>query len=159
MSFQIERKYDRHILSPITAPSPEANNTLQPALLKVPTTSPSWTGSIHRFCGTGTRAEPKSWPSSHFSESPVNIPDNDKFDTKYRPESGKVSATGDDVYRMYDTVSRSTAAQMNSVPRPTIVVKRYIPTRQETLNMSGHPGVTLLMLPGMGLVKEVSAEM
>ncbi|OAR02325.1 hypothetical protein LLEC1_00445 [Akanthomyces lecanii] len=103
MSFQVERKYDRHILSLISVLSPKANNTLQPALLKVPTTSPSWTGSIHRFCGTGTRAEPKSWPSSHFSESPVNIPDNDKFDTKYRPELGKVTATRDDVYRMYDT--------------------------------------------------------
>ncbi|TQV93643.1 alpha/beta hydrolase family domain-containing protein [Cordyceps javanica] len=155
MSFQVEREYGRHILSPIYAPSPEERNALQPALLKAPTTSPSWTGTVHRFCGTGARAEPEFWPSSRFGESPGNIPDNDKFDTKYRPESGKVTADKDGVYRMYASVSRSTAAQINSVPCPTIVVKRYIPTQQVPPAISGRPGVTLLMLPGMGLVKEV----
>ncbi len=159
MSFQVERRYGRHILSPIYAPSQEASNVLKPALLKASTTSPSWTATTHTFCGTGARAEPSFWPSGRFSESPENIPDNDEFDTKYKPESGKATATGDGLYRMYDSDGCSTATETSSVPRPIIIVKRYVPTGQEPLNVSGSPlGITLLMLPGMGLVKEVSGK-
>lgn len=43
------------------------------------------------------------------------------------------------------------------VPVPRLAVRRYIPTNRTTDGVSA--GVTLLLLPGMGLVKEVRIDM
>ncbi|KAL2205659.1 hypothetical protein CC79DRAFT_1359549 [Sarocladium strictum] len=101
---------------------------------------------------TGQRVEPKSWPANRFAEDPASIPDDDSYDTNYDASTARSrsSEDGSDIYHMYNLDDKPNA-KPDAVPPARIVAKRYIPTAKQDQN---DQGVTLLMLPGMGLPKE-----
>lgn len=146
MSFEITRPYPRAILRPLqlarnpTPTLPDAKTNTEVSSL--------WTATAHSFFGTKDRAIPRSWPPSRFGEDPSALPDDDKYNV-YGPAT-PTSQSG--IYRMYKSQNKSQQAH-EAVPVPRLAAKRYIPTSRTTDGAG--PGVTLLLLPGMGLVKEV----
>lgn len=59
---------------------------------------------------------------------------------------------------MYQRMDEQSPKSLAEVAPPRIVVKRYLPTPSPQANARGKPALTLLMLTGMGLPKEVKDE-
>jgi hypothetical protein len=154
MSFENERSYGRHILKPLSPPTSADILKGQHEYLRQPsTTSGSWRSTTHYFVGTAHRAEPTSWPLKRFSDDPANIPDGD-YDVPYNPATAKAKSPNnkEDVFRLYQLDDPQD--NNDTVPCPRIVVKRYLPTTGSEAPQ-GVSKITLLLLPGMGLPKEV----
>ncbi|KAH8178472.1 alpha/beta hydrolase family protein [Sarocladium implicatum] len=154
MSFENERSYGRHILKPLSPPTSADILKGQHEYLRQPsTTSGSWRSTTHYFVGTAHRAEPTSWPLKRFSDDPANIPDGD-YDVPYNPATAKAKSPNnkEDVFRLYQLDDPQD--NNDTVPCPRIVVKRYLPTTGSEAPQ-GVSKITLLLLPGMGLPKEI----
>ena len=89
-----------------------------------------------------------------FSEDPALILDDSDYNTPYEPATAeaKSSDNQDDMFHLYDFENPQNGR--GSVPCPRIVVKRYIPTKEADIAQTASR-ITLLLLPGMGLPKEV----
>lgn len=162
MSFDAFRSYGRSILRPLGLA--DQKQISKPRSARLPqTTSPLWEATTHTFVGVRNRAASTAWPASRFSEDPNAIPNDAKHGIIYDPSTANVRANNDSpdaAFWLYERETDSTGADGKStdedvVPPPLIVVKRYIPTAKQEKKNDG-PGLTLLMLPGMGVPKEVS---
>lgn len=150
MSFSADQVYNRHILRPLGLPN-DATTTTQHRELRRPTESKVWTSTVHTFLGAINRTSPAAWSSDRFHEDANKIPFDAKFDKHYDPKTAlpKISDINDTNFRLYDMKKES---DDQNVPQPSLVVKRYIPNARK----HNVPGLTLLILPGMGVPKEVS---
>lgn len=148
MSFTVTSNYSRPILRPLRIAKVESSTVSHSASVQQPSTSPLWRATTHTFPGTGNRETPRCWPPNRFTEDPANIPDDNKYDTPYDPASADSRAGA---YHLYEAAGQTTD---EPVPIPRIVAKRYIPT--DNVKATG-AGITLFMLTGMGVPKEVSA--
>lgn len=146
MSFERVTTYKRSILRPLVVSSSSVGpkTTGVDSQLRLSRSQP-WQESTHIFIGTGDRDESDAWPPTKFSDDPTNIPDSDRHNIPYDIASAE-SRQQD--FKLY---SDRTQKGSNVLP-PRIVVKRYIPTAKAD---NGEQGITLLMLTGMGAVKEV----
>ncbi|KAJ5083646.1 Alpha/Beta hydrolase protein [Penicillium angulare] len=111
-----------------------------------------WRATTHTFSGTGNREIPKYWPPSQFEQDPSNIPDDKSYNTHYDPST---AANKEGVYHMYEDANSKERSAAEPVPIPRFVTKRYIPTHTIGKEGSQGPGMTLLVLPGMGVPKEM----
>ncbi|OAQ78550.1 alpha/beta hydrolase family domain-containing protein [Purpureocillium lilacinum] len=146
MSFERVTTYKRSILRPLVVSSSSVGpkTTGVDSQLRLSRSQP-WQESTHIFIGTGDRDESDAWPPTKFSDDPTNIPDSDRHNIPYDIASAE-SRQQD--FKLY---SDRTQKGSNVLP-PRIVVKRYIPTAKAD---NGEQGITLLMLTGMGAVKEM----
>ena len=160
MSFDAVRNYARHILRPLGlldegAPLPARRTPALP-----PSTSAAWHSSTHTFLGASNRSVPKSWPLERFDDDPAAIVEDRAHDIVYDPQSAEVRAAAgadspDASFWLYERERKPAGARPEEVPAPWLVAKRYTPSQSGT-SASQQPGVTLLLLPGMGVPKEVS---
>lgn len=160
MSFSNVREYSRAILQPIAAPAnpstlPESSD--QAAHRPAPTTSSVWTATTHVFPGTLRRFASSSWPVEKFGQDPSDIADDKACNIEYDVTSARAHPKGSEegVYRLYGESNQTESKSLHTqVPR--IVVKRYTPTVDKSGSAeTSKPKITLLLLPGMGLPKEV----
>ena len=154
MSFAIEREYPRAVLRPLIIADSQTQTTLPHD--RPPSTSTAWHATVHTFAGTGDREVPRCWAPSRFTDDPSMIPDDDRFDILY-----DASSTGADedessrktMYQLYRPIDSQKQTNETIVPIPQLVAKRYIPlSRKDSQDATG---LTLLILPGMGMPKEV----
>ncbi|KAL3956527.1 hypothetical protein ACCO45_009373 [Purpureocillium lilacinum] len=146
MSFERITTYKRSILRPLVVSSSSVGlkTTSVDSQLRCSRSQP-WQESTHIFIGTGDRDESAAWPPTKFADDPTNIPDSDRHNIPYDIASAEP--------RQQDFKLYSDRTQKGSdVPPPRIVVKRYIPTAKGD---NWEQGITLLMLTGMGAVKEM----
>ncbi|KAM0718765.1 hypothetical protein Q7P37_005836 [Cladosporium fusiforme] len=151
MSFSASRKYERAILEPINVPvcqSISDNGSLENARA-VPSDAPVWTSTTHIFSGTTIRTHQPCWPPAKFDQDPAGIPDIGKG----KAFRGNATAK-EGVYHMYGEIEPSVAEDAN-VPPPRLVAKRYLPKQDRVRHDTSKPALTLMMLPGMSLPKEV----
>lgn len=154
MSFSTSRKYGRSILDPIniSACPPAFDNSKSRACESAPTAARSWTSTTHTFVGTLNRLSTSSWPPSKFDQDPAGIP-RDAKPERITLHSDTGDNTGENaVYRLYGDVESSS---VHGPPPPRLVAKRYLPKQSPDGRQKSTPGLTLLMLPGMSLPKEV----
>lgn len=156
MSFLSSRPYKRSILEPIVVPSTPRGNEDRSGHLpsNEPNVAPLWTSTTHTFSGTGNRASTTSWPPSQFSQDPADISDDPKHYVDYDEEVAK-GPVGGGVYRMYGDADGSANGEGADVPAPRLVAKRYLPKQDNHSHVASKPALTLLMLPAMGVPKEV----
>lgn len=157
MTFEPIRHYARHILRPLMPGTPYPIKTdweqLQPS-----SSSTKLQSTKHCFTGTGRRIIPASWSYDRFEEDPESIPDDAKYTSIYDPQTA-ISANSSE-YRLFasneqpPTRQTSSGLECDQMYAPRIVVKRYIPNQTSLANKK-QPGLTLVMLAGMGLPKEV----
>ncbi|MCO5585444.1 hypothetical protein L7F22_039377 [Adiantum nelumboides] len=158
MSFEFIRRYEKHILRPLMPGIPyPIKPDWEQALPS--TSSTKWKISTHCFVGTGRRIIPASWPPDRFEEDPESIPDDRKYTSIYDPQSAISSSDKSDFHlfalnEQPSTRQTSSGFESDEIRAPRIVVKRYIP-EQVSLANKRQPGLTLVMLAGMGLPKEV----
>jgi hypothetical protein len=160
MSFDAVRNYARHILRPLglldeAAPLPARRTPALP-----PSTSAAWQSSTHAFLGASNRSVPKSWPLERFDDDPAAIVEDRAHDIVYDPQSAELRAAAgadspDASFWLYERERKPAGARPEEVPAPWLVAKRYTPSQSGT-SAAQQPGVTLLLLPGMGVPKEVS---
>lgn len=148
MSYTVTSNYSRPILRPLRIAKAESLTVSHSPSKQQPSTSPLWRATTHTFSGTGNHETPRCWPPSRFNEDPASIPNDNKYDTPYDPASADSKAG---VYHLYEAAGQTTD---EPVPIPRIVAKRYIPTDNVKATSAG---ITLLMLTGMGVPKEVSS--
>lgn len=156
MSFEISQEYPRAILSPLKLRS-AAKDERQSAAhsrLQTPTSSPLWQASTHIFSGTGNREVNEAWPPGSYHKDPSAIPDDSKYNIPYK---SACATNQQSVYKMYDQSTPEQITRSDMEITPKLVAKRYIPIQiaKNKENVT-QEGVTLLMLPGMGVPKEVS---
>lgn len=152
MSFSASRKYERAILEPINVPvcqSISDNGSLNNARA-VPSDAPLWTSTTHTFSGTTNRTHQPCWPPAKFDQDPAGIPDIGKG----KAFRGHATAK-EGVYHMYGETEPLVAEDAN-VPPPRLVAKRYLPKQDRVRHDTSKPALTLMMLPGMSLPKEVN---
>lgn len=147
MSFAACRRYPQHILAPI-AYSPN-HDQIPERPLPTPPQLLAWESTAHYFVGTTNRVNPLSWPWSRFEEDPSKIPDDASFNIHYKTRDG---ACENDEYRVFEKISQS---RTTGEVLPSILVRRYIPKSDGSSSTCARPRITLLMLAGMGLPKEV----
>lgn len=152
MSFTTSREYPRSILRPLrlkdvtTLSRSKAITTKQ----RPQSTSSVWKATWHVFSGTGNRHLADHWPPTNFDHDPSEIPDDNSYDILY---DSKTANAHSDTYNMFEVTHESENSVPEPVPIPYLVAKRYIP-RDQGRNKVGE-GITLLMLTGMGVPKEV----
>lgn len=163
MSFEAVRSYGRHILQPLGLFSSDKKQSQPKTQLLPPTKSKLWQSSTHMFYGAANRVSPAAWPATRFHEDANKIPFDTKYDKLYDPQTANVRQTAssnnesngsnDADFWLYEREAGKGGNETNDiVPQPILVVKRYIPTTNKTKG----PGLTLFMLSGMGVPKEVS---
>ncbi|KAJ5322695.1 hypothetical protein N7452_010984 [Penicillium brevicompactum] len=155
MSFTISREYPRAILRPLQLVSTAGHE--QPRTIKSPslpeTPSLAWRATSHVFSGTKDRDAHPAWPSSSFEQDPELIPDDDKYNIHYDPES---TTSRRSIYHMYDQSDSQKTSEVDLVPPPLLAAKRYIPIQNaQSADDFTRDKMTLLMLPGMGVPKEM----
>jgi hypothetical protein len=163
MSFEAVRSYGRHILQPLGLFSSDKKQSQSRTPLLPPTTSKLWQSSTHTFFGAAKRVSPASWPVTNFDQDANKIPFDTKYDKMYDPQTANVrqaasstsqnAGSNDADFWLYERETEKGGNETEEiVPQPILVVKRYIPTT----NKAKGPGLTLFMLSGMGVPKEVS---
>lgn len=156
MSFTISREYPRAILRPLhlvsTAGHEQPRTIHSSSLPEIP--SLAWRATSHVFSGTKDRDAHPAWPPSSFEQDPESIPDDDKYNIHYDPES---TTSRRSIYHMYDQSDSQKTSEIDLVPPPFLAAKRYIPIQNaQSADDFTRDKMTLLMLPGMGVPKEVS---
>lgn len=160
MSFFASRPYKRSILEPIVVPSSPGENEDRSGNLppNESNAAPLWTSTTHTFIGTGNRASIASWPPSQFSQDPADISDDPRHYSNYDDEVAK-GPVGGGVYRMYGDTDSPANGGRTDVPAPRLVAKRYLLKQDNPSRDPSKPALTLLMLPGMGVPKEVGCSL
>lgn len=155
MSYLPIEQYSRPILRPISVAS---ESLINESYRSSPTTSPLWKATTHTFTGTINREPSTAWPPDKFHLDPIAIPDDSAHNIPYDPKSAEHASSNEDgVYQMYEHKVQQSLCHREQVPPPRIVVKRYIPIMQPMpVGNKSRSRITLLLLPGMGLPKEVS---
>lgn len=154
MSFEPVREYRNAILRPIAAPlnPPSTHCEFATYNLRPSPMSSAWTATTHTFVGTANRAVAACWPPENFNKDPKDIPDGPKYNVLLQSREATYKST---TYQMYDVDNEAHKTTSSDVPPPRITVKRYIPCKAPSASKQS-AGMTLLMLPSMGIPKEVS---
>lgn len=156
MSFTASREYQRAILRPLqlSATVQSAQFPIAQTRFQSETSSAAWRATTHVFTGTEHREVNRAWPPSSFEQDPSAIPDDDKYNVPYDPQS---TSGQQGLYHLYDPRDPEKTTEAGRVPPPSLVAKRYIPTYNDAQRARGstRANLTLLMLPGMGVPKEV----
>lgn len=155
MSFLPAQPYSRAILQPISVPTAALGREHQ--LLQSSSTckATTWNGTVHSFLGAGNRVVSSIWPPEKFNQSPADIPDDSIYNKHYDADSARPNKE-QGLFCMYQSADEQATNRLTQIAPPRIVAKRYLPLAQPELNVTGKPALTLLMLTGMGLPKEVN---
>lgn len=160
MSFLPSQPYTRTVLRPISVPTQSSaafERKHQPVQTSSRSITTAWTATVHSFLGTPDRQVSALWLPDKFDEDPSQIP-NDPIQNKHYDAASAKPSQEPGVYRMYQGMDEQSPKSLAEVAPPRIVVKRYLPTLSPQANARGKPALTLLMLTGMGLPKEVKDE-
>lgn len=155
MSFTTSRKYQRAILRPLQLSSTVKCEQLQLSRPRSQSQicSSAWRATTHVFTGTGNREVHPAWSPLSFDQNPSAIPDDDKHNIPYDPKSTSCQQS---LYHIYDRRDPEQTVEAGLVPAPSLVAKRYIPIyNAQNAGEFTQEKVTMLMLPGMGVPKEV----
>lgn len=158
MSFQPLQPYSRPILQPISVPTQSSaahrrrHQSAQPGSRL---TGLAWHATLHSFLGNHRREVTSLWPPEKFDEDPAKIADDPAYNKHYDATSAR-PCQQPGVYRMYQSMDEHPPKGLADIAPPRIVVKRYLPSISPTPNEIARPALTLLMLTGMGLPKEVN---
>lgn len=158
MSFQPIQPYPRPILQPISVPTQKSVALGPRHQLAHPiprSTGTAWTATIHSFLGNPRREVTLLWPPEKFDEDPARIADDPNYNKHYDATSARPSHEPG-VYRMYQSMDEQSPKGLADIAPPRLVVKRYLPSLPPASKDTAKPALTLLMLPGMGLPKEVN---
>lgn len=158
MSFLPSQPYSRPLLQPISVPA-QPSAVLGRGHKSVQSSSRSsttaWNATVHSFLGNPNRETSSLWPPDRFDEDPAKIADDPIHNKHYDAASARPSQESG-VYRMYQSKDEQSPKSLADIAPPRIVVKRYVPNMPHQSNGTSKPGLTLLMLTGMGLPKEVN---
>ncbi|KAJ5257103.1 hypothetical protein N7478_013207 [Penicillium angulare] len=152
MLFTIASEYSRPILRPIRPIEELTVCRYFENRQQSQSTSSFWRTNTHTFSGTGNREIPRCWPPSQFEQDPSNILDVKNYKIHYDPLT---AAKKEGVSHMYEDASSKAIFDTEPVPISRIITKRYIPTHIVRKRETRGPGLTLLVLPEMGVPKEM----
>lgn len=158
MSFLPSQPYSRPLLQPISIPA-QPSAALRRGHQSVQSSSGSsttaWNATVHSFLGNPNRETSSLWPPDKFDEDPAKIAD-DPIHNKHYDAASARPGEEPSVYRMYQSMDEQSPKKLTEVAPPRIIVKRYLPNLPLERNGTSKPALTLLMLTGMGLPKEVN---